>query len=63
MAVQSLDSVEADDEFLTAVVAALTIAGLITEASEETSYDQMSGLATNVTLPDGRSATIMVEVG
>lgn len=63
MAIQSINAVEADDEFLTAIVAAITVAGLISSASEETSYDSMSGLATNVTLPDGRSATIMIEVG
>lgn len=62
--VHGADQIQRDDDFLSDVVAALAKSGVITDVLGDfvAEYDTMSGLAVNVSLPDGRMATIMIEV-
>lgn len=59
--VSDFEIAEAEDDLLTAVLDALTPIG-VTGDVRSAEWDTMSGLAVNVSLPDGRSATIMVQV-
>jgi hypothetical protein len=59
--VSDFEIAEAEDDLLTAVLDALAPIG-VTGDVRSAEWDTMSGLAVNVSLPDGRSATIMVQV-
>lgn len=62
--VQEGTTIERDIEFLDAVVTALAASGVIAADSntEGAEYADMMGMVANVQLPDGRWASIMVEV-
>lgn len=60
--VHGADQITRDDDFLSDVVAGLTKTGVITGATGEPEYADMAGLVVTVTLPDGRLASIMIEV-
>jgi hypothetical protein len=59
--VSDFEIAEAEDDVLDFVLATLKSAGVEGDI-RSAEWDTMSGLAVNVVLPDGRNATIMVQV-
>lgn len=58
----TLDDVSRDDELLDTVVKLLKDAGVITYAPRDGQYAEAYGAVVNVTLADGRTATILISV-